>query len=321
MRRSAWFKGWCGAASLLATAAAAQPAPPAASSPFTLTEIGPGVFAAIDGPEGRSGSNAGFVIGDDGVLVVDSFFDPAATRALVAEIRKRTDKPIRYVVNTHYHIDHVGGDAVLREAGATIIAQRNVRGWVRTENLHLFGDRVTPALAARVAALPLPDVTTAQGLAVWLGARKVEVGFIEGHTGGDLVVRVPDAKAVFCGDMVWRHVSPNVIDGTIARWIDSVDALRTAPDAAQTVFVPGHGDIARAGDLADFSGYLKDLRTVVTGARSRGLSGQALVDAALPAFTQLHGDWTAFAHFAPLELRFMDEELAGTKRTPRPAAD
>ena len=98
------------------------------TDPFTLISIAPGVYAAIDGPTGRSGSNAGFVIGDDGVLVIDSFFDPEATRALIADIRKLTPKPIRYVVNTHYHADHVGGDAVLRAAGAIIIAHRNVRG-------------------------------------------------------------------------------------------------------------------------------------------------------------------------------------------------
>ena len=85
-----------------------------ASDPFTLMSIAPGVYAAIDGPTGRSESNAGFVIGDDGVLVIDSFFDPEATRLLIADIRKLTPMPIRYVVNTHYHADHVGGDALLR---------------------------------------------------------------------------------------------------------------------------------------------------------------------------------------------------------------
>lgn len=319
MARARWWNSAGALPALALTGAAPPPAPQ--PLPFTLTEIGPGVFAAIDGPEGRSGSNAGFVIGDDGVLVVDSFFDPAATRALLAEIRRRTTKPVRYVVNTHYHVDHVGGDQVLKDAGATIIAQRNVRGWVRTENLHLFGDRITPALSARVASLPLPDVTTERGLTVWLGMRKVEVRFIAGHTGGDLVVRVPDAKAVFCGDMVWRHVSPNVIDGTIARWIDSVDALRAEPGASETTYVPGHGELARTADLAEFTGYLKDLRSVVERTRTAGLSGDALVKAALPEFTRMHGDWTAFAHFAPLELRYMDEELASTKRVPRPAAD
>src|SRR5262245_1892872 len=104
------------AAALSWSAAAAGQAP----LPFELKQVGQGVYAAIDGPEHKSGSNAGFVIGDDGVLVVDAFFYPDATKALVSEIRKLTPKPIRYVVNTHYHADHTGGDQVLRDAGAVI---------------------------------------------------------------------------------------------------------------------------------------------------------------------------------------------------------
>src|SRR3954468_6411476 len=78
----------------------------APSLPFVLKEVGPRVYAAIDGPEHKAGSNAGFVIGDDGVLVVDGFFTVEAARALVGEIPRLTPKPIRYVVNTHYHADH-----------------------------------------------------------------------------------------------------------------------------------------------------------------------------------------------------------------------
>src|SRR5215475_5580614 len=123
------------AALMSSTVAAAQ-----TPLPFELKQVGPGVYAAIDGPEHKAGSNAGFVIGDDGVLVVDAFFTQDAARALVEEIRRLTPKPIRYVVNTHYHADHTGGDQVLRDAGAIIIAHRNVRGWVRTYNLDLLGD-------------------------------------------------------------------------------------------------------------------------------------------------------------------------------------
>ncbi|MFX7866347.1 hypothetical protein ABTK37_20335, partial [Acinetobacter baumannii] len=86
---------------------------------------------------------------------------------------------------------------VLREAGAIIVAHKNERGWVRTENAHLFGERVTPALQARIAALALPDVTTDAPLTIWLGQRKVEVQPVLGHTGGDLAVRVPDAHVLF----------------------------------------------------------------------------------------------------------------------------
>ncbi|MGL4313504.1 MAG: MBL fold metallo-hydrolase, partial [Sphingomonas sp.] len=283
---------------MLATAQA----PAAAPLPFALKPIGPGVYAAIDGPKGESGSNAGFVIGDDGVLVVDSFFNPKATAALIAEIHKLTPKPIRYVVNTHYHIDHVGGDVVLRQAGAVIIAHRNVRGWVRTENLHLFGERVTQSLRDQVAALALPDVTTEAPLTIWLGARKVVVRPERGHTGGDLVVAVPDAKVLFAGDLLWNHVSPNMIDGTIADWIATANGFAADPGA--NVVVPGHGDVARASDVRAFADYLADVRRLVSDARAKGLSGEALVQATLPPLKALHGDWQAFGYFAPKELAY-----------------
>jgi cyclase len=302
-------------------AATAQAADSASRAPFELKAIGPGVYAAIDGPEGKSGSNAGFVIGDDSVLVIDSFFDPAATRALIMQIGKLTDKPIRYVVNTHYHADHVGGDAVLRAAGAIIIAHRNVRGWIRTENLHLFGDHLTPKMKAIVTSLPLPDIVTDKDLTLWLGSRKVLVRAVFGHTGGDLIVGVPDAKIVFCGDILWNKVSPNIIDGTVARWIETLGGLTREPDAARTVFVPGHGDVASIADVAAFDAYLGDLRTTVMRQRAVGLSGAALVRAALPDLMVKYGKWASFGYFAPLELDYMDEELAGSKRIPTPVVD
>lgn len=310
-----------GAIAALAIALGAWPlaAQQAPALPFALKAIGPGVYAAIDGPKGEAGSNAGFVIGDDGVLVVDSFYNEAATKALIGEIHRLTPLPIRYVVNTHYHIDHTGGDAVLREAGAIIVAHKNERGWVRTENAHLFGERVTPALQARIAALALPDVTTDAPLTIWLGQRKVEVQPVLGHTGGDLAVRVPDAHVLFAGDLLWRHVSPNIIDGNVAEWIATADAMAT--DAGVTSFVPGHGDVATAADVKDFAGYLRDLRALVAKERKAGLSGAALVTAALPEFKQKHGDWEAFGYFAPKELGFMDDELAGKKRRPVPVGE
>src|ERR1035438_3680029 len=79
----------------------------AASSDFALQKIGDGVWAAIVNDEGKAGGNAGFVIGDDGVVVIDTFQDPEPAAALLAEIRKITSLPIRFVVNTHYHLDHV----------------------------------------------------------------------------------------------------------------------------------------------------------------------------------------------------------------------
>src|SRR5580700_11489851 len=88
----------------------------AAAPDFQLQKIGPGIWAAIVSDTGLAGGNAGFVIGDDGVLVIDTFQDPRPAKALLAEIRKLTPLPIRFVVNTHYHLDHVNGNDVFAAA-------------------------------------------------------------------------------------------------------------------------------------------------------------------------------------------------------------
>jgi cyclase len=306
-------------AALCATASAATPPRPA--PPFVLKEIGPGVYAAIDGPEHKSGSNAGFVIGDDGVLVVDAFINVDAARALVAEIRRLTPKPIRYVVNTHYHLDHTGGDQALRDAGAIIIAHRNMRGWLRTNNINLFGERITPEIKAQIKALPLPDLVTDKNLTVWLGSRKIVVQTMLGHTGGDLSIFVPDAKVVFCGDLLWRKVPPNLIDGSVKEWTATDTSLARLPDAAHIHYVPGHGDVADLADLEDFRTYLVDLQRLVDEGRMAGLEGDALVTNVTPKLKALHPDWSVSDRAAASEIRYMDEELAGTKPRPVPQSD
>jgi glyoxylase-like metal-dependent hydrolase (beta-lactamase superfamily II) len=299
------------------TAASAQGSP----LPFTLKQLGPGIYAAIDGPEHKAGSNAGFVIGDNAVLVVDSFFNLEAARALVAQIHQMTPKPIRYLVNTHYHLDHTGGDQALRDAGAIIVAHRNVRGWVRANNLNLFGDRITPELKAQIAAVPLPDLVTDKDLTIWLGSRKVVVKTVLGHTGGDLAVFVPDARIVFTGDLLWRKVPPNLIDGSVEEWAATDADLASMPDAANTIYVPGHGDVADLKDVRDFQGYLLELRIQVSAARQAGLKGNALVDAVTPRLRASFPDWSISDRSAAAEIGYMNEELAGTKRRPVPQPD
>src|ERR1700704_1722393 len=126
---------------------------------FTVKKIGEGIYAAIGSDGGKAGSNAGFIVGTNGVVVVDTFEDVAPARDLLAEIRKVTNLPIRFVVNTHYHLDHTGGNAVFAQAGATILAHRNLRGWLHTENLKFFGANPKPEQKAMIEALVLPDET------------------------------------------------------------------------------------------------------------------------------------------------------------------
>jgi cyclase len=298
---------------LLCSSALCQTQPP-----FILQELGHGAWAAIDNPAAKAdqaGSNAGFVIGPESVLVVDTFENPAAAKKMLEAIREKTKLPVRYVVNTHYHLDHVAGDAIFAESGATVMAQENVRVWERTENLKFFGPKITPQQRASVEELYLPDVTYAQGATVYIGNQSgLTLRAMPGHTGGDTVVYDAEANVVFCGDLFWNHTLPNLIDASTKPWIDTLDALlREYPSAT---FVPGHGE--KAGDAADvraFRDYLIFLREAITKAQAGGASSDAVLKTVLPQLSARYSDW-AFFDFAKPDIQRTDEELRGIKRLP-----
>ena len=302
---------------LLALALACGTAGAADTKPFfTLHEVGKGVWAAIAVPGGHAGSNSGFVVGDDGVLVVDSFEDPAAAKALLQVIHEKTPLPVRYLVNTHYHLDHVAGNGVYQAAGAVILAQRNVRAWERTENLKFFGDAITPAERQMVQSYVLPSVLYRRGVEVYLGNRKVAVRVLPGHTGGDSIVVVPDADVVFTGDLFWDHSLPNLIDANTSAQIRTNSVfLRDYPAAT---FVPGHGTIGKAQDVRAFRGYLAALRQAITTAEDKGKSGPALQQDVLGKLKASYGKWNYFDHFAPRNIAQTAAELAGKKTRPGP---
>ncbi|HLK32465.1 MAG TPA: MBL fold metallo-hydrolase [Terriglobales bacterium] len=294
-----------------ALVAASGPAPD-----FKLERVGEGVWAAIGTDGGKAGANAGFVVGEDGVAVIDTFADPEAAKELLAEIRKLTPLPIRFVVNTHYHLDHVNGNDVFAAAGATILAQRNVRDWERTENLKWWGDKIKPEVKARVESLKLPDVVYDQGVDLYLDSRKLEVRSYPGHTGGDSIVYVHDAGVLFCGDLFWNHHIPNLTDATTGVWTKTLNAL---VGSGAGKFVPGHGEPGTSLDVRALQQYLEDLRAAVGLARAAGKSGDALVEAVLPELQTKYGSWGFFKEFAKANIKQTGEELAGSKRVPHPA--
>jgi glyoxylase-like metal-dependent hydrolase (beta-lactamase superfamily II) len=302
---------------------------------FTVKKIGEGIYAAIGADGGKAGSNAGFVVGSNGVLVIDTFTGVEPAKALLAEIRKVTKLPIRFVVNTHYHLDHTGGNAVFAQEGASILAQKNLRGWLRTENLKFFRDP-KPEQKAMVEALVLPDETYTDAVDIYLGSRQIQVRYMLGHTGGDSVVIVPDADVVFGGDLVWQKHLPNLIDATSSDWVKTLEKLLA--DHPSAIFVSGHGDVATPADVRDFHDYLVTLREAVSNARASGKTDQALVDAVLAQIKEKYGDcpdttspasspapsahcWGFFKAFSTRNILQTSAELAGTKKVPTPAVD
>lgn len=295
---------------LAAVLAQAAPAVPAAPSHYRYEAVAPGAWAAIavDGDRSSVG-NAGFVVGSTGVLAVDSSMTEEGARELLSEIRKVTALPIRWVVDTHYHLDHIGGNAVFREAGAVVVGHANVRRWARTENLK-WRKEITAKERAILDALVLPDVTTEDRITLSLGDREGVVFARPGHTGGDLVVRVGDV--LFTGDLFWKATVPNTIDADTAAWVETLEGfLREAPAA---VFVPGHGAVGRALDVRLFRDYLFALRQTVKRAIEAGSTGKPLADAAVQTLRARYGAWTWFSQFAPANAEQAEQEMRGTKK-------
>jgi cyclase len=195
------------------------------------------------------------------------------------------------------------------------VAQRNLRGWLRTENMKFFGATPKPEDKARVESLVLPDMVYSDAVDIYLGSRLVQVRYMLGHTGGDSVVLVPDANVVFAGDLVWQKHLPNLIDATTSDWVKTLEKLLAEHPSA--TFVSGHGDVATPDDVRDFHDYLVALRDAISQAQAAGKSGQQLVDAVSAQLKDKYGQ-LGFQAFLPRNIQQTAAELAGTKKVPMP---
>ena len=316
-------------------------ASPKAEDDFQLVQVADGVYAAIAKSGGLASGNAGFVIGDDGVVIFDTFFTPAAIEELIGEIQKLTNKPIKYAVNSHYHLDHTGGNQVLAARGVPIIAHDNVMQWQTVKNKRFLPapeelqkrkadaekqlsdapaeqtdrraqlQRQIRRLDAMMAIkLTNPTRTFSAGtMELKLGKRKVILATLPGHTGGDVFAFVPDAKVVFMGDLGWSKTLPNLVDATVNDWIPTLDKiLKDHPNAK---YIPGHGNVATAAEIKDFRDYLVDLRARV----KRGIADGLTIEQAKQQLTLPEKYKTfAFQNFATPNVEDMYKELKGTKQ-------
>jgi len=325
---------------LMSAVGTARTVTPKAEDDFQLVKVAEGVYAGIAKPGGLASGNAGFIVGDGGVLIVDTFFTPIAVDELIGEITKLTAQPIKYAVNTHYHLDHTGGNQVLAARNVPIIAHDNVSVWQTTKNRRFLPlpeelqkrkadaakqlsettedqkdkraqlERQVRRLDAMLAIkLTNPSMTFSEGtLHLFLGTREVVLFSLPGHTGGDVLVFVPDANVMFTGDMGWSKTLPNLVDATVNDWIPSLDKILGNHPA--TKFVPGHGDVASAAEMRDFRDYLDDLRGRVKKGIADGLTiEQAREQLKLPDRYKSF----AFQNFVQPNVEDMYKELKGTK--------
>lgn len=209
-----------------------------------LTKISDHVYAYVDTKDSSQansfGANAGVIIGDNYIAVVDTLLSEAEAQQLLTDIRALSDKPIKYAINTHYHRDHSSGNAVFAGVGAKIVAQEKTAEKLAAANAETGG--------------PVPDKTFEDALVLELGNLPVELSFAGYcHSPGDTIVTVPTDKVLFAGDILFTGYHAFIGEGDIANWAEMLDYLQTLDFEK---IIPGHGPLSGMQDLKDMRDYI-----------------------------------------------------------------
>ncbi|RPI23771.1 MAG: MBL fold metallo-hydrolase [Acidobacteria bacterium] len=275
---------------------------------FDFAEVAPGVFCATGTGSMNVGANAVAIINEQEVLLVDSTTSPSAAILLQKELKKLTDKPIRYVINTHFHFDHAFGNHLFQLEGATIIGheytreqlpkhaaggrtyERFIKGLPQEiEQLRRQSEQETDqakkaGLQERMriqerlnsdlksAYVASPNVSFRDRMKLTLGTREIElIHFGPAHTGGDVVVYLPREKIVCTGDFYNGYVG-YLGDAFVDQWDDALEKFETLD--FETV-IPGHGKPFRGKERIPYvQACLRDLWKQATALKGRGISAE-----------------------------------------------
>ena len=266
---------------------------------FETRELGPGVYALVSSRVPVD--NSGFIVGDDGVLVIDAHINGAMAKKIQAAVRQVTDKLILYLVNTNYHGDHTFGNYAFPPE-TRIIAHREtaraMRNFEHEKELMIAASDGDEEVISGVR-LRLPDIVFDDELVVGLGGRSVRILHLGGgNTAGDTVVYVPEARAAWTGNLIVGGIIPPVFEGQPERYIETL--ARFARELDVSTIVPGHGPLEDESVLQRHFAYLLDLLASVRWAVSEGLSEEETLAAATLAEGYLPARESAMAPIRPV---------------------
>jgi glyoxylase-like metal-dependent hydrolase (beta-lactamase superfamily II) len=224
-----------------------------------LIEVAPNVFGYVQGSGVTGVSNGGLIVGDEAAIAVDALFVPSMTRKYVRAIRKATKNPVSHLINTHHHIDHIGGNQFF--AQSEIVAHVNcreemIRVGIPVERVRRF----IPQFADEIAdiRLTLPETVYAGQMTLYQGERAIELLYMgPAHTPDDTLVYLPKEKVLFAGDVAFHYVVPGPFDCHVSGWIRVADRIA---DMDVDVIVPGHGPIGTKKELREMRDYLALVR-------------------------------------------------------------
>ena len=272
---------------------------------FDIQKVADGVYCALAHPQALTNCNAAIFVNSQDVLVVDAHSKPSAAAALIAQIRDEvTTKPVRYLVNTHFHWDHTQGDPAYRSAGGKvqIIASEETKQLIAKNGRNRLKEsldgvpKIIDGLQARLAkatsaadrefyqdqirlarayevemktyAPELPDISFDKSHVITDRAHDLHIEFHgRAHTAGDVVVFCPQKRAVATGDVVIGFL-PNIADGYPREWPGTIDSIARLP---ADKILPGHGEIQRDHErLNQLRNYIVEITTLIEAGKKAG---------------------------------------------------
>jgi glyoxylase-like metal-dependent hydrolase (beta-lactamase superfamily II) len=279
----------------------------------SFDEIGPGLYAYT----AEGDPNSGVIIGDDAVMIVDAQATPVMARDVISRVRAITDKPIKYVLLSHYHAVRVLGASAY--IGAEILASDVTRDLIVERGQQDMDSEIGrfPRLFRAVESVPgltWPTLTFAGPISVWLGKRVVRIMHLgRAHTAGDVVAYVPDARVVFSGDLVEYRSACYCGDAHFTDWPATLDRLAALNSIA---LVPGRGAALASPErtaegIAMTRDFLSTLYGSVSASVGRGLSLKQAFAAARQVMDPKFADFAIYEHCLPFNVSRAYDEAKG----------
>ena len=280
----------------------------------SFTQLGEGLYAYT----AEGDPNTGVIIGDDGVMIVDAQATPAMAQDVIAKIRSVTDKPIRYVLLSHYHAVRVLGASAYTDAHA-ILASDATRALIVERGEQDMASEIGrfPRLfqgKETIPGLTWPTLTFTGEISVWLGKREVRISQPgRGHTAGDTIAYVPDANVLFSGDLVEYKSACYCGDAHYKDWPKTIRKLAAYDPVA---LVPGRGDalVGKPKVAAAFAGttnFLNTLYSSVENSVKRGESLKEAYDAVRRVMDGPFGSYAIYEHCLPFNVSRAYDEARG----------
>lgn len=227
-----------------------------------LQRISDHVYAYVDtknaSPAKSFGANTGLVVGRDAALVIDTLTSAKEADRFLADIRKVTDKPVKFVVNTHYHLDHAWGNCQFAKAGAKVVAHENARAHMADSEKSLAHPEGFGLTAEDLEGTTLsgPTVTFKDSETIDLGDVTVQLRYPgPSHTNDSIIAYVPQDKVIFVGDILFTRYHAFLGEGDLTGWQQVLAELEKTP--AEKI-IPGHGPVSGKSDLANMKTYLSE---------------------------------------------------------------